>query len=82
MGTKRSRRFYTNDYSALIHTIDVKSSAKIQKIIKIYNDYFVDPLGLALERNDLKIIEIEETKHMSADIEDQHSFTVFELGKR
>ena len=42
---------------------------------------FVDPFRLALERNDLKIIEIEKTEHMSADIENKHSFTVLEHGK-
>ena len=48
----------------------------------ILSPQFINPFRLALERNDLKIIQIEEAEHMSADIEDQHSFTVFELGKR
>ena len=43
---------------------------------------FIYPFRLALERNDLKIIQIEETEHMPADIEDQHSFAILELDKR
>ena len=43
---------------------------------------FIYPFRLALERDNLKIIQIEETKHMSADIEDQHSFAVLELDER
>ena len=42
---------------------------------------FVYPPRLALERDNLKIIQIEESEHMSADIEDQHSFAVLKHGK-
>jgi hypothetical protein len=43
---------------------------------------FIYPFWLALERDNLKIIQIEETEHVSAYIEDQHSFAVLELDKR
>ena len=43
---------------------------------------FINPFRLTLERNDLKIIQVEETEHMSADIENQHSFPVLKLYER
>ena len=43
---------------------------------------FVNPLRLALERDDMVVIAIEEREHMSADIKDKYTFTVLELHKR
>ena len=43
---------------------------------------FIYPFRLALERDNLKIIEIEETEHMSADVENQHVLAILELGER
>ena len=43
---------------------------------------FVYPFRLALERDDLKIIDIEEAEHVPAYVEHQHSVTVLELEER
>jgi hypothetical protein len=43
---------------------------------------FIYPFRLALERDNLKIIQVEEAEHMPAYIENQHSFAVLELDER